>query len=250
VAYSGSITEYLSELGFTSVHNKMKFSHPNGPDLIFIPAVDSITENPKTERTIILHEDIWKTKIEAVTNRLLALTGKTQRIHGRSCSIKRVNRADAEEFLDLHHIGGYVNSYFKYGLFFRDELIAVCLFSKCRIFQSEELISYKSAELTRFACRTGIRITGGLDKLINRFCCDHDVLHLMTYADKEWTDGKAYFTLGFKKVGDTSPLSFMINKETLIRIPMKVHYEMDDQSWVIRKNLGNLKLVRIKNPRS
>ena len=249
MVYNGSITEFLSEMGFVSSPKVMKFSHPNGPDLIFIPADQNNPEITTTEHTIILHEDIWVNRIEAVTNRLRALTGKTQRIHGRSCVVKRVNRTDAEAFLDLYHIGGYVNSYFKYGLFFHDELIAVGLFSKCRTFHTADLVSYKSAELTRFACRTGIRITGGLDKLINRFCLDNDVAHLMTYADKEWTDGKAYYTLGFKKVGDTSPLSFMINKETLQRIPYKEHPALNNQSWKIRKNLGNLKLVRIKNPR-
>jgi hypothetical protein len=236
-------------MGFVSTPTALKFSHPNGPDLIFVPADQNIPQTTSTKHTIILHEDVWINKFEAVYNRLQALTGKTQRIHGRSCIVKRINRTEAEAFLDYYHIVGYVNSYFKYGLFFRDELIAVGLFSKCRTFQTEEFVSYKSAELTRFACRSGIRVTGGLDKLINRFCIDYKVSHIMTYADKEWTDGKAYYTLGFEKVEDTSPLLFMVNKETLHRMKYEGHPIIDKQIWTIRKNLGNIKLVKIKKPR-
>jgi hypothetical protein len=71
----------------------------------------------------------------------------------------------------------------------------------------------------------------------------------MTYADKEWTDGKSYFTIGFKKVADTPPLLFWVNKETGQRIAAN-HENMEEKSsWISKSNLGNMKLIRIKNPR-
>ena len=240
----------VTDLGFIWNPLLQQFLHPTDTIVVFIPTESAYTKITETAFQIVVHEDIWRSKRNAVINRLIALTGNTKRIHGRQCTVKRIDSITSQDFLDQFHTAGFVNSYFKYGLFFKDEIVAVGLFSKCRTFQSENHQSYKSAELTRYACKTGIRIAGGLDKLLNAFCEEIGVSHLMTYADKEWTNGKSYFTLGFKKVADTPPLLFWVSKETGQRIPANINDIELNSAWVSKSNLGNIKLIRIKNPRN
>lgn len=241
------VSQALCEMGFNPMPKQRLFWHESGLTVLYIPT-DENPEYGSVANCIVIHEDIWLSRRVAVINRLLSLTGKAQRIHGRQCLVKRIDVATSKLFLDQYHIGGFINSYFKYGLFFRDELISVGLFSKCRTFRTADNQTLKSAELTRFASKTGIRITGGLDKLLNTFCREYEVNHLMTYADKEWTDGKSYFTLGFEKTGETPPLQFLVHKKSGRRtLAGKIPDYPDD--WVLKNNLGNIKLIRIKNPR-
>lgn len=240
----------LTKLGFIPNQHEFHFKHAAGTEIIFVPTISEYPQRPQTSHPIIVHEDIWRSKKEAVLNRLMALTGHSKRMHGRQCIVKRIDNLTAQQFLNHYHTGGFVNSYFKYGLFGADELLAVGLFSKVRTFHKDTDSPYRSAELTRYACKTGIRVTGGLDKLLNAFCNENKVFHLMTYADKEWTDGKSYFTLGFEKVGDTTPLLFRIHKISGERnVIHKNQYEFNED-WVLKSNLGNIKLVRTKNPRN
>lgn len=239
----------MTKMGFIPEQNRAMRWCFHDVKVLFVPAESGYPDPELTENAIILHEDIWQYHKTAVINRLLALTGATKRIHGRACELKRIDAETARLFLQDFHTGGFANSYFKYGLFYKNELMAVGLFSKCRSFQTADHQLYKSAELTRFACKTGIRIIGGMDKLISAFCKEFNVLHLMTYADKEWTDGKAYYTLGFQKVADTPPLHFLINRQTGQRVIWKNNIPFDKDAWIPARNQGNIKLIRTKNPR-
>lgn len=245
-----SFTKALSGLGYVNADGAFHFSHELGPDVVFVP--NSVVQcDINTERyTIIVHEDVWILRSYAVINRLTALTGQTRRIHGRACEIKRIHRGTAAGFLDDYHTAGYTNSYYKYGIYFQQELLAVALFAKCRTFQiTKTTTSYRSSELTRFACKMGFRIVGGLEKVIQAFCLQHDVAHLMTYADREWTDGKTYFSLGFEKTGVTPPLTFWVNKRTGKR-ELFIDDTVNRKDWCMKKNLGNIKLELTKNPRT
>ncbi|NBP05421.1 MAG: hypothetical protein EBV15_04255 [Bacteroidetes bacterium] len=239
----------LSEMGFIRDEETYLYKHATGTMVVFVPTEGAYELKHEQAFQVIVHEDIWLNRKTAVINRLTALIGNTNRVHGRQCRIKRIDGPTAQSFLNQYHTGGFAVSYFKYGLYFRDELVAVGLFSKCRTFQNESKQTFKSAELTRYACKTGIRIVGGIDKIISLFCHEYDVYHIMTYADKEWTDGKSYLTLGFEKVGDTPPLNFRVHKLTGQRIPADKHPSYNMEGWVLKSNLGNLKLIRIKNPR-
>lgn len=245
-----SFTKALSGLGYVNVDGAFHFSHELGPDVVFVPNSVAQCDIDIERYTIMVHEDVWMLRSHAVINRLTALTGQTQRIHGRACEIKRIDRGTATSFLEYYHTAGYINSYYKYGIYFQQELLAVALFAKCRTFQkSEKTITYKSSELTRFACKTGIRIVGGLEKVIQAFCLQYNVAHLMTYADREWTDGKTYFSLGFQKTGVTPPLTFWVNIHTGKR-ELFIDDTVNREGWCIKKNLGNIKLELTKNPRT
>ncbi len=50
---------------------------------------------------------------------------------------------------------------------------------------------YRSYEMVRFANVTGVTVTGGLSKLIKAFAEEVKPDDIMTYVDREWSDGKA-----------------------------------------------------------
>lgn len=217
------------------------WSHPlTGAGFLFIP---SGTDCPPDENRFFyrIHEDIWKHRNSAVLNRLGALCGKNERVHGRQCRIHRLDKSAAQSFLDLHHVGGYVTAYYKYGLYFKGQLLAVATFSKGRTLHLEG--GRKSYELLRFATASGYSIAGGLARLMRHFCLETGATHLMTYADKEWTDGKTYRKLGFRLAGTTPPLTFLVNTLTSERMLMTTAEIQAAGPWIEVKNMGNLKLV-------
>jgi len=237
-------SQELSDMGFVLGADFLHFKHACGTEVRYIPLESEYEVKKETVFQVIVHEDIWLNHKNAVINRLTALTGNTKRIHGRECSVIRIDSPTARNFLDLYHTGGFVNAYFKYGLFFRNELVAVGLFGKCKTFKPENEQAFKSAELTRYASKTGIRIAGGMNKIMSLFCREYRVYHIMTYADKEWTDGKSYVKLGFDKIGDTPPLQFRVNKQTGQRIYAENKASLKTDDWVHKSNLGNMKLVK------
>ncbi|MEY4003214.1 MAG: hypothetical protein RIT07_1256 [Bacteroidota bacterium] len=246
-----SFVQEITGLGYVSRESDFYYIHPKGPDVVFVP-MGIMSHIVNSDRyTIIIHEDVWKFRSNAVINRLKALTGQTQRIHGRACKIKRIDKITAAAFLENYHTAGHINSYYKYGIYFNQELLGVALFAKRRTFlTNDKSATYHSSELTRFACKTGIRIVGGLEKVIQAFCLQYNIAHLMTYADREWTDGKTYFSLGFVKTGFTPPLTFWASIKTGERLLYNDKNTQQQDDWSLKRNLGNLKLELIKNPRT
>jgi hypothetical protein len=240
-----TLADFLLSLGFSQAKTGNLFTLNKPPiSLLFVPTSEEFINQENTE-TIILHEDIWKTRTHAVKNRLQSLAGLNKPVHARKSQVERINQSVAQAFMEEFHVGGFIQSYYKFGLFQNNELLAVALFSKPRKFDDNTL----SGELTRFATRTGIRITGGLNKLITAYLRHTKINHLMTYADKEWTQGNTYYQLGFTCIENTKPLSFYIHKQTGERIAKSKWNGNLSEDWVEKSNRGNLKLVLKKNPR-
>lgn len=130
-------------------------------------------------------------------------------IFARNCSVRKINKRLAEEFLSLHHRLGYTNCRYFYGLFIektgktpfeKDFLAAVAGFSGARRWKKgEKLIS--SYEWIRYASFPGTRVIGGMGKLLKAFIEDVRPDDIMSYADKAWSEGDAYKKLGFKEDG-------------------------------------------------
>mgnify|MGYP000070417793 CR=1 FL=1 len=126
------------------------------------------------------------------------------------------------------------------GLFEKEQLVAVAVFSKTRHMKREDP-PYYSTELERFCSIPDTTIVGGLDKFIQYFRKEHLTDDLITYIDKEWSKGEAYLKLGFKKVGETPPLRFIINKTTQKRRLANVNETLKTDEYAVI-NKGNLKL--------
>ncbi len=182
----------------------------------------------------------WSQKNKIILSRISALLGKTNKIHGRNCTIKSIDKKQAEEFLNQNHLLGFANSYHKFGLYFKDELMAVATFSKGR--KMNRLPSdKKSFELVRFANKNFTIVVGGLSKLLNHFVELKTPGDIMTYIDKEWSEGKSFIKLGFVILEETEPLDFYIENDK----KYLVKHQMDESKNIEKiSNEGNLKLVK------
>lgn len=169
----------------------------------------------KDIQVIQLWEDIWMSRREQVLSRLCSVLGLNKTVHGRKTKIVTVDQEKANVFFERHHLQGTAGCKYRYGLEFDQELIAVAGFSDKR--PMNHTAGYTSAELIRFATVKGITVTGGLSKLISHFVKLHEPNDIMSYADRDWSDGKGYLRLGFTEVARTSPIQLYLQQDTMLR---------------------------------
>ncbi|WP_229253900.1 hypothetical protein [Dyadobacter sp. NIV53] len=215
--------------------------------------------------SIILWEDQWKGKSDIVKSRLMALLGISIRIPARLTYSVRINKEIAGQFLGKNHLQGTVQSKYQFGLYlpvkyFRilptgfqvtnvneDLLVAVATFSHVRIFIKQEK-PFRSFELIRFSNLINTTVVGGMDKLLSAFTKEIHPDDIMTYIDKEWSDGISYAKLGFERISEKPPITFWLDTEKYVRFSDRKHTTGKNTIQIC--NVGSLKFVKtiIKKP--
>ncbi len=210
-------------------------------------AVQSLMGHLRTETgAAAIYEDRWYRENESIKSRIAAHLYRFDKIMARKCTVERITKPQADDFLDRYHSYGSSQCKYCYGTFSPEgRLIAVSTFSGARRWQKPEGI-ISSYEWIRYASLPGIRISGGMGKSLNAFIEDVNPDDIMSYADLEWSDGKAYETLGFKSESTTPSQSFIVRKnkrEPLKRLSGEIirqAIEEDPEAYVIC-NLGSAK---------
>lgn len=180
-------------------------------------------------------------------DKLLALISSklkcNQTLFARSCHYRKVDKSEAEKFLDQYHLLGKANCAYHRGLYHHDTLVALASFSKGR--KMNRLPAHlRSFELIRFCCMQDITVTGGLSKLLNNFCKEKQVGDVMTYVDRQFSDGASFLRCGFRFHSQTPPTQFRVDKQSYKRTPVTADTKKDDgQNSYLTQNAGNLKLV-------
>lgn len=210
---------------------------------------------------ITLYEDEWRTKNELLISRLLVNLGKSRTIFARNCEVRTIDNHTAKAFLNCNHLLGHTSASYYYALYeikgnktfpdISNEPVAVAAFSSPRPMNRDgEIIS--SYEWVRYASRRGVRVAGGMGKLLNYFVNEQSPQEIMSYADRDWSEGDVYKKLGFKFAGYTSPIEFVINPVTFERVSIKKlrrkfgedSPELYEKNALILRNRGNLKFLR------
>ncbi len=190
---------------------------------------------------MILPLDYIHTMPEKVLAMLQSKLGLNTVVFARNCSIKKIPRTEAENFLERYHLMRYTQSAFNYGLYYKHELLAVAAFSKGR--KMDRLPdAQRSFELIRFCCKSGVTVTGGLTKLIKNFVVEKQAGDIMTYVDKQLSDGRSFLRAGFKKAGESAAVEFLIHRTTYER-KYYTGEAVDNNQFYRCTNLGNLKLI-------
>jgi len=204
------------------------------------------------KRVLHIDHDVWINKNECLTNRIKSLAGQAQRIHARDTVAARIDKAMAMEFQALHHLQIALPGKFRYGLFLEGELVCVAIFSGGRK-KANQKEDYRSYELLRFCHKQGLHVVGGFSKLLDIFKEEHQPNDIMTYADKDWSDGATYQKLDFELVSELAPIAFWIDINTLNRytegtIPESLigltDEERQEQGYFKHFNSGSLKYVK------
>ena len=223
--------------------------------IIFIPDCSSEEFNPKAEITVNSKKNIkiWEDEYihhkAIIDSRILSIIGISHRIYARETIIKTIAQTELEDFLVINHLNVPIKAKYRYGLYHQQKLVAIAAFSRSCPIQNNG-ITYKSHELIRYCSLLNVTIVGGLSKLIHHFEQEKKPEHLMTYVDREWSDGGTYKKLGFNIVDRTPPQNFWLSQGYYERVAEKRLFknkstnQLLDEGWIKLNNLGNLKLVK------
>ncbi len=179
-------------------------------------------------------------KVAAIIQSKLGLNIK---VFGRNCEVKKINKKEANAFIDAYHLMNSTQSAFNAALYNKNELLAVASFSKGRKMRrlNENQRSY---ELIRFCSKSGYTITGGLSKLLKFFIKEKHAGDIMTYVDQLWSDGDAFVKAGFIHAEKMPPKTFYINKKNFERKEWKNNSdEVNSDLCFLIKDAGNLKMI-------
>lgn len=157
-------------------------------------------------------------------------------VFARNCVVRRLEKPLAEAFLNANHRYGSAKCRYCYGIFLErlsgkemeawgpkgermpencaypaiGSLLAVATFSNARKWMKDgrEIRSY---EWVRYASLQGIkqpdgstkglRVAGGMGKILRSFIEELKPDDIMSYAVTEWSEGDVYRKLGFKEEG-------------------------------------------------
>ena len=155
----------------------------------------------KGYKVIIVFEDEYINNRKIVLSKIRHLfkLDKASRIMARKCTVKPIEKSDAEVFLNSNHIQGFVNSSIYLGAYYNNSLVAVMSFIK---------EANNNWNLTRFASDNNYVCCGIGGKLFKYFTRNYDFNTVKSFADKRWTyDTKKniYLDLGFKQEKNMMP---------------------------------------------
>ena len=197
---------------------------------------------------VIITEDRWNSQKSMTQARLLAHLEVFSQAFARNCEIRRIEKKEAQEFLQANHSYGDAACRYRYGMFLKRQtghlaqgfpvkpgmtevktgmtevkpgtLVAVATFSNARkwVKGDKEIRSY---EWTRFASLPGLRISGGMGKMLKVFINEVRPDDIMSYADLEWSEGSVYKALGFRLEGAKEPVMFVVDPDRWERFPVK-----------------------------
>lgn len=155
-------------------------------------------------RLIHIWEDDWIYKNKIVKSQILYLLKKTEnKIYARDCIIKEITDSKiCSNFLDENHLQGKVNSIYKIGLFYQDELVSLMTFDK---FEGRKKMKESDWNLNRFCNKLNTTVIGSASRLLTYFIKHNNPNRIISYADRNWSIGNLYFKLGFKMINISKP---------------------------------------------
>ena len=198
-------------------------------------------------RPIIVTEDRWRRQQGMIQARLLAHLESFIPMFARNCEVRKIDKETAAAFLNENHSYGDAACRYRYGLYLKrytgkrweisplaslgrndsegavesgdvkdyitpGTLVAVATFSNARKWQKGEKI-IRSYEWTRYASLPGVRINGGMGKVLKAFIKEVQPDDIMSYADLEWSEGAVYEQLGFEFEGHKTPVIFAVDSQ-------------------------------------
>lgn len=161
---------------------------------------------------VIVYEDEWFLHRSIVLSKLSHLSNSSMSpvVYARHCVIKEVTDTKIKSsFLANNHLQGNDKAQITLGAYFENQLMGVMTFAKPRVAlgsKAEDGVW----ELSRFATDNKFRVPGIAGKLLAYFKKLHKWTNIYSYADRRWSTGKLYQTLGFIETVVNSPEYYYI----------------------------------------
>lgn len=206
-------------------------------------------------RIIHIWEDDWSLKESIVKSQILNLINRTPiKIYARDCYVKEIETDECFNFLNENHIQGKSNSVLKIGLYKNDELLSVMTFDH---FEGRKRMPNSEWNLNRFCTKKNHNIIGAASKLLKWFIRQYEPTRIISYADKDWSNGNLYLKLGFKLTNTTKPdYKYVINGKRIHKSRFrksKLNTELTESKYMKERKIykiwdcGKIKF-EIKNP--
>lgn len=191
---------------------------------------------------IHVFENEWMGKrpiVESIIKSKLGIYNNT--IYARNCIIKEVDKDSKKAFLEDNHIQGNDNSRVYYGLYYKDDLVALMTFGNRLISKGKS-----EWELIRFCSKLNTQVVGGASRLLRHFERYNNPESLKTYADLRYCfSPDFYLKLGFDLKHISRPNYWYYNEYTLLhRVNFQKHkladkLEIFDESLTEWQNMEN-----------
>jgi hypothetical protein len=160
---------------------------------------------------IQIFEDEWLFKKEIVKSIVKNRLGKIEnKIYGRKCVVKEINKKDSSEFLMNNHIQGNCISKVKLGLYHNEQLVSVMTFGT-RSGVGNNKGEY--SELLRFSNLINYNVIGGGSKLFNHYIKNYNPKMILSYSDNRLFGGGLYKNLGFEYIHKSKPNYYYTKNE-------------------------------------
>lgn len=187
-------------------------------------------------RLIHVFENEWINQTDIVKNRLRHAFGivPSRTIYGRQCVVKTIPKQECVEFLKQHHIQGSCSSSIEYGLYYVNELVAVMTFGKSRYDKSYQY------ELLRFTVHGQCNVVGACGKLLAHFIKHHNPQSIISYADRRWSQGNVYKSIGMQYISASKPNYFYIDPTRPLELQSRLKYQKYKLPNILPKFDSNL----------
>lgn len=201
-------------------------------------------------KTIVIYQWEWELKQQHVINLIRTQLGLFEQIiNARDCWVFPIESSVYTNFTNQYHLHKSVSSSVRFGLFHKDQLVAVIGLGKSRYDKS-------GYELYRYCVKAGVLVRGGFTKLIKH----SGVEHFVSYIDYAHFTGAGYMCSGFTELPSTKP-NYVYRKgdQILTRVACQKHrlakllsnfdaskseYEnMIADGWTKLYDCGNLKVM-------
>ena len=136
-------------------------------------------------------DEQWISRKHICKSMILNKIQKSNRIFARQCLVKEISTEICKLFCEENHISGYSQSKLKYGLYYNGELIQIISLGSPRFDKQNEW------ELIRLCTKIGYNVVGGSSKLFKYIINNHNPNTVISYADRQYSEGNVYTNLGF-----------------------------------------------------
>ncbi len=220
--------------------------------------------------TLYLFEDMWRSGGDSFRKRILARCGIFDSLFARKCRVVQLvsqkEKEMARAFLNDNHSYGWCSSKYCYALELPGgRVVAVATFSGSLLVERKrgldlfleqgsgaDAVLFDSYQWLRYASIAGVRVVGGMGRLLKRFIEDakrnlakERGIEIMSYSDNEWSNGSVYQRLGFNECGGRKPVEFIVEQGSFKR----VHLSRIHSNDALGSSLGGIPITNLGSRR-
>lgn len=211
-SYNQTVVELQNDTTYIAILN---INHPPDADVRYSTMEYLNKGKILDKKAFILFSDELEQDATLVGKKLAhyAHANSALKINGRDCVIRVPTKDEKRALLNANHVQGNDNAQISYAAYYKDKIVAIMTFTAPRVALGQKGTDVDRTgmwELSRFCTDTMYRIPGIASKLLTHFKRNHQWVEIYSYADKRWSIGNMYTTLGFTQIADNIPDYFYV----------------------------------------